>query len=167
MLLASPRSRLTLPAPLHRVAGPFLTRERGIPMTESQKQNFIGGLIGSILVKKGVEIAIDKALDKAAKSPSLSLEKRDVPAVKEIVTDAVEKEVKARVEHVTDTEPHLSSRNMWASFVGIVTAAEQIRMYWTDGQAQTVQEWLIPVGIIVTALTPLYSRFIAKKPLFR
>jgi hypothetical protein len=136
-------------------------------MTNEQKQNFLGPLIGGILVKKGVEFAIDKAIDKVAKSPSLSLDKKDAPAVKEIVKVAVENEVKAQVEHQTDTEPHRSSRNVWASFVGIITAVETIRIFWTDGQPQSVQEWLVPVGIIVTALTPLYSRFIAKKPLFR
>jgi hypothetical protein len=133
----------------------------------AQKQEFLGGLIGGILIKKGVEFAIDKAIDKVAKSPSLSLEKKDAPAVKEIVKVAVEQEVQARVEHATDTEPHYSSRNVWASLVGLITAAEQIRVYWTDDVPQTVQEWLIPVGIIVAALTPLYSRFIAKKPLGR
>jgi hypothetical protein len=133
----------------------------------AQKQEFLGGLIGGILIKKGVEFAIDKAIDKVAKSPSLSLEKKDASAVKEIVKVEVEKEVQARVEHQTDTEPHYSSRNIWGSIVGLMTAAEQIRVYWTDGVPQTVQEWLIPVGIIVAALTPLYSRFIAKKPLGR
>jgi hypothetical protein len=133
----------------------------------AQKQEFLGGLIGGILIKKGVEFAIDKAIDKVAKSPSLSLEKKDASAVKEIVKVEVEKEVQARVEHQTDTEPHYSSRNLWGSFVGIITAAETIRTFWTDDQVQSLQEWAIPAGIIVAALTPLYSRFIAKKPLGR
>ena len=136
-------------------------------MTNEQRQNFLGPIIGGILVKKGVEFAIDKAIDKVAQSKSLSLDKKDAPAVKEIVKVAVENEVKAQVEHKTDSEPHLSSRNVWGSLVGIITAVETIRIFWTDGQPQSVQEWLVPVGIIVAALTPLYSRFIAKKPLFR
>lgn len=133
----------------------------------TQQQNFIGGLITGALFKKGVEVAIGKAVEKVASKPNNGLDRSDAPVVAAEIQAEVQKEVQARVEHVTDTEPHLSSRNLWASFVGIVTAVETMRIFWTDGIAQTPTEWLVPVGIIVTALTPLYSRFIAKKPLFR
>jgi hypothetical protein len=133
----------------------------------AQKQEFLGGLIGGILVKKGVEFAIDKAIDKVAKSPSLSLEKKDASAVKEIVKVEVEKEVQARVEHQTDTEPHYSSRNIWGSIVGIVAFIEAFRLAWGDNVEQTPTQWLAIFGILITALTPLYSRFIARKPLGR
>lgn len=133
----------------------------------TQKQEFLGGLIAGALVKKGVEVAIDKAVAKVAKKPNNALDKSDAAIVAAEINAEVKKEIQARAEHRTDSEPHLSSRNLWASFVGIVTAVETIRIFWTDGQAQSVQEWLVPVGIIVAALTPLYSRFIAKKPLFR
>ncbi len=133
----------------------------------TEQQNFIGGLVAGALVKKGVEAAIDKAVEKIARKPNNGLDNSDAPVVAAEIQREVQKEVQARVEHVTDTEPHLSSRNIWGSFVGIITAAETIRIFWTDGQPQSIQEWLVPIGIIIAALTPLYSRFIAKKPLFR
>lgn len=133
----------------------------------NQKQEFLGGIIAGALIKKGVDFAINKAVAKVAKQGNNALEQSDAPVVAAEIQKEVKKEVQARVEHATDTEPHLSSRNLWGSLVGIVTAVETIRIFWTDGQPQTVQEWLVPVGIIVAALTPLYSRFIAKKPLFR
>jgi hypothetical protein len=130
-----------------------------------QKQEFLGGLIGGILVKKGVEFAVERGMKALAKDRTVSLEPKDVKEATAVVTQSVQKEVEAQVQHRTDTEPHYSSRNMWGSLVGIITAIETIRIFWTDGQPQSVQEWLVPVGIIVAALTPLYSRFIAKKPL--
>jgi len=135
--------------------------------SQAQKQEFIGGILASVLVKKGVEFAVEKGLEKVAKRPSTDMTKADVPKAAPVVVEELQKEVQAQAEHQLDAEPHWQSRNIWGSLVGIVTAAEQIRVYWTDGVPQTVQEWLIPVGIIVAALTPLYSRFIAKKPLFR
>lgn len=133
-----------------------------------QKQEFLGGLIGGILVKKGVEFAIDKAIDKVAQSKSLSLEKKDAPAVKEIVKVAVEQEVQARVEHQTDTEPHYSSRNMWGVLFGLMGEAAVLYRFATDGVPQDFQtEWAPHVMVILGLLTPLYSRFIARKPLFR
>lgn len=135
--------------------------------SQYEKQEFIGGILASVIAKKGVEFVVEKALDKVAKKPTTDMTKTDVPKAAPVVVDELKDEVQARAEHQLDAEPHWQSRNLWASLVGIVTAAEQIRVYWTDGVPQTVQEWLIPAGIIVTALTPLYSRFVAKKPLFR
>ena len=103
----------------------------------TQKQEFLGGLIAGAVVKKGIEAGLDFALKKAAASKSISLDAKDVPAVKEIVTESVEKEMQSRSDHVTDNEANYKSRNVWGSIV----------------------------GILVTALTPLYSRFFAKKPL--
>lgn len=129
-------------------------------MTE-EKQNFIGGLIAGKVIEKVVE----KALDKVATSPSTDMTKKDVPAATEIVTKEVKREVKSMVDHVTDNEPAYKSRNVWASFVGIITAADLVYRMWTDDQVNSVNDYLTPIGIIVTALTPLYSRYIAKKPL--
>ncbi len=133
----------------------------------TEQQNFIGAIVAKALAKKGVEVAIEKGMEKIARRTDVALDKADVPVATAVVTKAITDEVQARVEHVTDTEPHLSSRNVWGSFVGIITAVETIRIFWTDGQPQSVQEWLVPIGIIIAALTPLYSRFVAKKPLFR
>ena len=131
----------------------------------TQKQEFLGGLIAGAVVKKGIEAGLDFALKKAAASKSISLDAKDVPAVKEIVTESVEKEMQSRSDHVTDNEANYKSRNVWGSIVGIVTFIETFRMAWTDNVEQTPTQWLAIVGILVTALTPLYSRFFAKKPL--
>ena len=134
----------------------------------AQKQEFLGTLIGGILVKKGVEFAIDKAIDKVAKSPSLSLEKKDASAVKEIVKVEVEKEVQARVEHATDTEPHYSSRNLIGVLFGLMGEGYILYTFWTDTIPQDFQADVVPHLMIIGGLiTPLYSRFIARKPLFR
>lgn len=135
--------------------------------TQAEKQNFIGGLVTSVLVKKGVEFAIEKGLEKAAKRQDTDITKADVPKTAPVVINELKKEVQAQAEHQLDAEPHWQSRNLWGSFVGVITALETIRTFWMDDHPQTLQEWAIPVGIIVAAVTPLYSRFIAKKPLFR
>lgn len=135
--------------------------------SQSEKQEFIGGILASVIAKKGVEFVVEKALDKVAKKPSTDMTKADVPKAAPVVVDELKDEVQARAEHKLDAEPHWQSRNIWGSFVGLVTAANTIYVFWTDGVAQTPQEYLIPVGIIIAALTPLYSRFVAKKPLFR
>lgn len=130
-----------------------------------ERQNFLGGLIGGAIVKKGIEVGLDMALKKAAASKSISLQPSDVPAVKEIVTKSVEREVQARVDHVTDNEPAYSSRNMWGALVGIITAADLMQRMWFDGLPNTATDYLTPLGIIIASLTPIYSRYIAKKPL--
>jgi hypothetical protein len=142
--------------------------------SQAQKQEFIGGLIASVLVKEGGKVigqAVKKGLQKVADRPDNQVTEADAKKAAPVVTNEVEKEVKAeaqaQAEHKLDAEPHWQSRNLWGSFVGIITAAETLRIFWTDGQAQTAQEYLVPIGILVAALTPLYSRFVAKKPLFR
>lgn len=135
--------------------------------SQNQKQEFIGGLITSALAKKGVELVVEKALKKAAEKPTTKMVESDVPKATPVVVDKLKEEVQSRAEHQLDAEDHWRSRNIWGSIVGLITAAETLRIFWTDGQVQTVQEYLVPIGILVSALTPLYSRFIAKKPLFK
>lgn len=142
--------------------------------TQHQKQEFIGGLIASVLVKEGTPIIVDavkKGLKKVADRPDTKTDDVDVKKATPVVAKEVEKEVvqevQAQAEHKLDAEDHWRSRNIWGSLVGIVTAVETIRIFWTDGVPQTPSEYLVPLGVIVTALTPLYSRFIAKKPLFK
>ncbi len=137
------------------------------PSTNSEKRDFIGGLITSVLLKKGTEHLVEKALDKIADNNNIPMSKAAVPPAKKEVLAEIKEDVQARAEHKLDIEPHLSSRNMWGSFVGIVTAVNTMYIFWTDGVAQTPQEYMIPIGIIIASLTPLYSRFIAKKPLWR
>lgn len=127
----------------------------------AEKQNFIGGLI----VGKVIEKVVEKALDRVAASPNTDMQKRDVPVATEIVTREVNREVKSMVDHVTDNEPFYKSRNVWASFVGVITAIDIIQRQWFDGLPNDVNDYLTPIGVVVAALTPLYSRYIAKKPL--
>lgn len=137
------------------------------PKTNTEKREFLGGLIAGALVKKGVEVAVEKALDKVARKEDVLMAPDAIEPAKKEVLKEIKEDLQAQAEHRLDLEPHYSSRNLWGSFVGIITALETIRLFWTDDHSQTVQEWLVPVGIIITALTPLYSRFIAKKPLWR
>lgn len=136
-------------------------------MNQEQKQNFIGTLILTELAKAGAKKVISGALKKVAESKNTDMSTKDVAPATEIVQKELVRDVQAQAEHKLDAEPHWQSRNLWGSFVGIVTAAETLRVFWTDNIPQTTQEYLIPIGILVAALTPLYSRFIAKKPLFR
>jgi hypothetical protein len=144
------------------------------PTTNAEKREFVGGLIASVLVKEGAPIIVDavkKGLNKVASRPDTKTDEADVKTATPVVAKEVQKEMaeemQARAEHKLDIEPHYSSRNLWASVVGIVTFIETARMAWTDGVEQTPTQWLAILGILVTALTPLYSRFIAKKPLWR
>lgn len=132
-----------------------------------QKQQFIGGLIAGALVKAGVQTAIEAGLKKVAKRPDVALDRSDVPVVTAVVTKAVKDELQARAEHKSDSEPHLSSRNVWGAFVGLICAADVIYKMWTDDVTNDVMDYVTQVGLIMSILTPLYSRFIAKKPLFR
>jgi len=137
-------------------------------MNTSQKQDFIGGLVAGTLVKVGVKTAIETALKKAAKRNDVAMDRSDVPVVTAVVADAVEREVEARVEHRTDTEPHLSSRNVWGVIFGLMGEASILYTYATDGIPQDFQTQVAPhILVVIGLLTPLYSRFFAKKPLFR
>jgi hypothetical protein len=137
-------------------------------MNTSPKQDFIGGLVAGTLVKVGVRSAIELALKKAAKRSDVALDKQDVPVVTAAVADAVEQEVQARVEHITDTEPNRSSRNVWGVLFGLMGEAAILYTYATDGVPQDFQAQIAPhLLVVIGLLTPLYSRFFAKKPLFR
>lgn len=71
-----------------------------------QQQNFIGGLI----TDKVIEAVIGKVLDKVASNPRISLEPKDVPAVREVVAETVCDELAAREQHATNNEPAYQSR---------------------------------------------------------
>jgi hypothetical protein len=126
----------------------------------SNQQNFIGGLI----VGKVIETVVGKALDKVAKSPSLSLQPKDVPATQEIVAKAVKEELAKREEHATNAEPAYQSRVAQGSLASILGAAALIAEFWTDGVTNTPMDYAAPVTVLVGAVWALYGRFIAKKP---
>lgn len=126
----------------------------------TDKQNFIGGLI----VGKVIETVVGKALDKVAKSPSLSLQPKDVPAVKEIVAESVKDELAKREQHVSNSEPVYQSRVSQGSFVVILTAAADLARLWNDGVENTPMDYATPSIAIISALWILYGRYVAKKP---
>lgn len=143
-------------------------------MSQAQKQEFIGGLIASVLVKEGAPIvakAVKKGLEKVANRPDNKVTEADVPKAAPVVVNEVQKEmtkeVQAQAEHKLDAEPHWQSRNVWGSFAAFVGACDVMYRLWTDDQLNTPSDYLGPLGIALGILTPLYSRFIAKKPLFR
>ena len=135
--------------------------------TQLQKQNFIGGLVAGTLIKVGVRTAIETALKKVAARHDVAMDKQDIPVATAVVVDEVQRELEARAEHATDAEPHRSSRNVWGSLVGIMCAADVIYKMWTDDVTNDPMDYVTQIGLIASILTPLYSRFIAKKPLFR
>lgn len=125
-----------------------------------QKQELLGGLI----VGKVIETVVGKALDRVAKSPSLSLEKKDVSAVQEIVAKSVNEELAKREQHATNNEPVYQSRVSQGSFVVILTAAADLARLWSDGVENTPMDYATPTIAIVSALWILYGRYVAKKP---
>lgn len=138
------------------------------PNSNSEKREFIGGLIASMIVKKGVDIVVEKALNKVAAKPSVPMNQAAVEPAKEEVVKKIQEDVQARAEHQLDIEPIHSSRNVIGSLIGIVTELGIMYAMWNDGIPQDFQTGYAPHLVILgTLLTPLYSRFIAKKPLFR
>lgn len=124
------------------------------------QQNFIGGLIAG----KVIETVIGKVLDKVAANKHISLEPKDVPAVKEIVSRHVEQELEKRDQHATNTEPAYQSRVAQGSLASILGAAALIAEFWTNGVPNPPMDYAAPVTVLVGALWALYGRFVAKKP---
>lgn len=136
--------------------------------SQAQKQQFIGGLVAGAIIKGGVRAAIEAGLKKVAKRNDVAMDKQDVPVATAVVVDAVEQELQARAEHNADAEPHLSSRNVWGVIFGLMGEAAILYTYATDGVPQDFQTQVAPhILVVIGLLTPLYSRFWAKKPLFR
>lgn len=143
-------------------------------MSQAQKQEFIGGLIASVLVKEGAPIvakAVKKGLEKVASRPDNKVTEADVPKAAPVVVNEVQKEmtkeVQAQAEHRFDAEPHWQSRNVWGSFMVMIGAVDVIYKLWTNDLPNTPAEYWAPLSIIIGGLIPMYSRFVAKKPLFR
>lgn len=130
---------------------------------DTERKDFIGGLVASILVKKGVEVAIEKGMDRLARSPSISLKEKDAQVATGVVAAEVKKEVTEQVIHKTNSEPIIQSRVAQGSVGGVLMAVAIIVQYWTDGVAQGPVEYTPPALVIVGACWALYGRFIAKK----
>jgi hypothetical protein len=124
------------------------------------KQPLIGGLIAG----KVIELVVGKALDRVAKSPSISLQKPDVPAVREIVAAAVKEELSQHVAHATNTEPAYKSRVSQGSLLIAMTAATDLVRLWQDGIENTPADYATPAVALVGVAWVLYGRFVASKP---
>lgn len=127
---------------------------------ESQPQQFLGPVIAASIVEK----AVGMVLERIAKNPKLSLEKKDVPAVKKQVSEKVADEINARVEHVTNTEPAIQSRVMQGSFGAVMLAVAGIVQLWFDGVPNTPADYVPHAGVIASAAWIIYGRIRAKKP---
>lgn len=136
-------------------------------VSQNEKQEFIGGLVAAALAKKGVEVIVGKALDKVASAKNTKMAKADVAPATEVVMKDIRDEAVARIEHRTDAEDHWRSRNVWGSIMVMIGAVDIIYKLWTDGMPNTIEDYWAPASVIIGGLVPMYSRFIAKKPLFR
>ncbi|MRX32794.1 hypothetical protein [Aminobacter sp. MDW-2] len=126
----------------------------------AQKQSFLGGLIAG----KVIEIVVGKALDRVASNPRISLEPKDVGAVREIVTKSVNDELAQREIHATNAEPVYQSRVAQGALVAMMSAATQVVDLWTNGVPNTPMEYSAPITVLVGGVWALYGRFAAKKP---
>jgi len=129
----------------------------------AQKASLIGGVIVTTILEK----VLDKVLNRVAASPHLSLEKKDVDAVKEVIVKEVNQEVEARDKFATNSEPaHKSPVTVGST----TTVIGSILMLWTvfqDG-ALSADEQVFAASAIATlmgALFALWGRWMAKKPL--
>lgn len=136
--------------------------------TQAQKQEFIGGLIAAEFAKAGAKKIIEVALNRVAKSKNTDMSATDVKPATEIVSKDLKADMQAKLEHQLDAEPHIQSRNLWGVLFGLMGEAAILYTYATDNVAQDFQtQWAPHIMVILGLLTPLYSRFVAKKPLFR
>lgn len=126
----------------------------------TQKQNFLGPLIAG----KVLDTVIGRVLDKVAVNPKISLEPTDVPAVREVVAETVRRELEAREQHATNSEPAYQSRVAQGSVASILGAAALIAELWTNGVPDVPTLYVAPVTILFGSVWALYGRFIAKKP---
>lgn len=126
----------------------------------SQQQNFLGPLLAG----KVLETVIGRVLDKVAVNPKISLEPTDVPAVREVVAETVRRELEAREQHSTNSEPAYQSRVAQGSLASFLGAAALFAELWTNGVPDAPTLYVAPVTILFGSVWALYGRFIAKKP---
>lgn len=138
--------------------------------SQAAKQALISEIIAGVVIKEGAGIvakAVRKGLNKVIDNPEPTTVANAAPVVVSEVEKVVVKEAQAQAEHKFDAEPHWQSRNLWGSLVALIGAADIMYRMWTDNVVDGPQAYIAQVAVIAGILTPLYSRFIAKKPLFR
>lgn len=130
-------------------------------MTKQQEpQKFLGPIIAATIVEK----VVGAVLERLAKSKDVSLTKKDVPVVREAVTQEVTKEYNSRIEHATNNEPAIKSRVVQGSAGTIILAITGVVQMWFDGIPNTPADYMPHVGVIATALWAIYGRLRARKP---
>ncbi|WAX95574.1 hypothetical protein N7E70_001410 [Aminobacter sp. NyZ550] len=87
-----------------------------------------------------------------------------MPAVREVVAETVRRELEAREQHSTNSEPAYQSRVAQGSLASILGAMALIAELWTNGIPDAPTLYVAPVTILVGAAWALYGRFAAKKP---
>jgi len=117
--------------------------------------------------------AVRPVIDKAAKSSSNSLQKKDAVEVTTDVTKAVndnvaaaQKEVDAVIENATNNEPWYQSRVTWGAIFSVLfplLTMAGVKMDWID--PQTAVNGGLALGAAVGAVVTLYGRWVATKPI--
>lgn len=138
-------------------------------MTNPNKepQKFIGELVGGILIKKAVEIAVNKATDHLIKSPSVSVSERDKAAVKEVMTKEVLKEVGPVFENETNQEPLWRSKVLWTALGSLATSIGILGDLWTNGIPDAPSAYILAATGIVTSIGTIIARIFPTKAIGR
>ena len=105
--------------------------------------------------------AVEDVLNKVAKASDNTLAKRDVPEI----TAAVAKEVNSIVVNATNNEPWYQSRVTIGAFITLIGATYALVLDFTDGTIPNVDALTAQLGTIAGAVTVLYGRWVARKPI--
>lgn len=125
----------------------------------AQKQAFLGTLVGGVILRKAVDIGLNRAIDRIAKSPSLSVTPASVAPIKEAVANEVMKEVGSVFENLTNQEPLWRSKVLWTAMGTIATAIGGILdMYYNgSGSFNGYMAFVVTIGTAVgTVLSRIY-----------
>ena len=126
----------------------------------TQKQELLGGLIAGKVIDK----ALDVALNKMAARSTNDVKKADVPEIKEVVTEAVEAEIKPRLDHLTNNEPFYKSRVFLGSVAGILAGVSSLVQMLADGNFDGAVFTSALTGVL-GGMFALWGRYGAQKPL--
>jgi hypothetical protein len=129
----------------------------------AQKASLIGGVIVTTILDK----VLDKVLAKVAESPHLSLDKKDVTAVKEVIVKEVNNEVEARDKFATNNEPAYKSPVTIGSFGSFMIAVGNLWTIFSDGSLgqDEINGAAMWGSVVLGSLFALWGRWMAKRPL--
>lgn len=123
-------------------------------------------VIGGLVIGKLVSTAVDVALGRIAKSRYNPVTDKDVPALKEILVKEVTERVEPVVQNANNQEPLYKSRVMLGAVSAAIVAIGNIGVMYTDGVANTPNDYLTQVAVIVPVFYAIYGRIVNKKPLW-